>query len=113
MLGVVVRELPAAPLLLGEGTLVRTLMGVKGSPPPLLLRLRGSLLGPPPGWLFCRHFFRDLWLIGVVLEHGGSPSPSPKAESLSLSPRDEAKYERLDSEIRTKRNWVTGRLMWW
>jgi len=97
VLGVVVRELPAAPLLLGEGTLVRTLMGVKGSPP--LLRLRGSLLGPPPGWLFCRHFFRDLWLIGVVLEQGGSPSPSPKAESLSLSPRDEAKYERLDSVL--------------
>ena len=57
----------------GDAPPVRTLIGAKGS---------GLRFFPPPGWLFWRHFFNDLWLTGVVREQESS---SPKAESLSFS----------------------------
>ena len=39
-------------------------------------------LFPPDGWLICRHFRMDLWLIGVVREQ---PESSSKAESTPSS----------------------------
>ena len=67
---------------------VRTLMGAKGS-----VAVVGARFLPPPGWLFCRHFFSDLWFTGDVLEQVESSSPNAESLSFTASPP-----YRLDSE---------------